>query len=59
MRPLQVAEGPAVRAVADSLLALSATVNEANAGLRQRLQLDGPEELPALEACSAAVAFSE
>ena len=39
----------AVRSLADSLLALSATVNEANQGLRQRLQLDALEDPPALE----------
>jgi hypothetical protein len=38
----------AVRALADNLLALAGTVAEANAGLRQRLALDAPEEAPAL-----------
>jgi hypothetical protein len=38
----------AVRALADNLLTLAGTVAEVNAGLRQRLALDRPEEVPAL-----------
>ncbi len=38
----------AVRALADNLLTLAGTVAEVNAGLRQRLALDAPEEAAAL-----------
>jgi hypothetical protein len=38
----------AVKALAGNVLALSQTVAEVNAGVRQRLQLDAPAEVPAL-----------
>jgi hypothetical protein len=38
----------AVRALADNLLTLAGTVAEVNAGLRQRLAPDAPEESPGL-----------
>jgi len=34
----------AVRTLTENVLALAATVREINAGLRSRLDLDGPEE---------------
>jgi hypothetical protein len=40
----------ALGSLAESVLALSATVNEANGALRQRLALDAPaDEVPALD----------
>lgn len=38
----------ALGTLAESILGLSATVNEANGALRQRLALDRPEDVPAL-----------